>query len=254
MNLEEFFISIPKHEELSNTDLIKYFVYYFQENKEYVMPNDVKNAFLELDLIPYSNINQYLSKHSTGKDTIFIKKEKKGYKLVRAKKELIKKELGYEETIQVSTDLFDINVIKSIPNTPFYLWKIAEQMCACYDNRLYTACFAMIRKLIETLIIECYEKNKIQDNIIGDDGNYFSLSTLIDKYTACNKMNASKNLKESFKNIKYYGDLSVHNRKFFAGKDDIDKLKNSLRQSVQEIILNIDYPNWNYEDKDKNKK
>lgn len=247
MSLEEFFLSIPKCEELTNADFIKYFVYYFQADKEYIMPIDIKNAFLELDLIPYSNINQYLSKHSTGKDAMFIKKEKKGYKLVRAEKELIKEQLNYEETMKVSTDLFDINVIKSIPNTPFYLWKISEQMCACYDKKLYTACFAMMRKLVETLIIECYEKNKLQKDIIGEDGNYFSLSTLIDKYVNCNIMNASKNLKESFKNIKYFGDLSVHNRKFFAKKDDIDKLKNSLRQSVQEIILNIDYPNWNNE-------
>lgn len=249
MSIEEFFLKIPNVEEITNADLIKYFVYYYQNTNEYVMPVDIKNAFTELDLIPYSNINQYLSQHSNGKNAIFIKSNKKGYKLVRTEKESISKILNNEITIKVSTELFDINVIKNIPNTPFYLWKIAEQMCACYDNGLYTACFAMMRKLIETLIIECYEKNKIQNDIVGTDGNYYSLSTLIDKYISCDKMNASKNLKESFKNIKYYGDLSVHNRKFFAGKDDIDKLKNYLRQSVQEIILNIDYKNWDYENK-----
>lgn len=249
MSLEEFFISIPNYKELSNTELIKYFVYYYQYEDEYVKPNKIKNAFAELDLIPYSNINQYLSQHSIGKKAMFIKKEKRGYKLVRVFKEILENELNTEVRIEISKDLFDINIIKDIPNTPYYLWRIAEQMCACYDKKLYTACFGMMRKLIETLIIECYEKNKIQNDIIGEDGNYFSLSTLIDKYVSCNIMNASKNLKESFKNIKYFGDLSMHNRKFFAGKHDIDKLKNPLRQSVQEIILNIDYPNWDYESK-----
>lgn len=251
MKLEEFFLSIPNCRELSSTDLIKYFVYYFQNENQYVMPNDIKKAFGELDLIPYSNVNQYLSKNCSGRNAIFIKTPQKGYKLVRNIKELIENELSEEKILNISKDLFDINIIKNIPRAPYYLWKIAEQMCACYDSKLYTACFAMIRKLIETLIIECFEKNKIQNQIISNDGNYFSLGTLIDKYVACNMMNASKNLKDSFKNIKYYGDLSVHNRKFIAGKNDIDKLKNSLRQAVQEIILNIDYPNWDYGEKNK---
>lgn len=245
MSIEEFLKKIPDYDKLSNKELIKYFVYYYQNEEEYVAPNNIKRAFTELSLIPYSNINQYLSQNSKGRGAIFIKKEKKGYKLVRKIKETVKNELNDTNNIEISTDLFDINIIKNIPNTPYYLYKIAEQMCACYDKKIFTACFAMMRKLIETLIIECYEKNKMENDIKGEDDNYFQLSTLIDKYTSCKAMRASKNLKDSFKKIKYYGDLSVHNRKFFANKDDIDQLKQPMRQAVQEIILNIDYSNNN---------
>lgn len=139
--------------------------------------------------------------------------------------------------------MFDITLL-DIPNVPFYFKKIVEQMCACYDQKLYTACFAMIRKLIETLIIECFERYSIEEDIKDKNGEFFYLNILIDKYIVSKKWNASRNINNSFKQIKKYGDLSVHNRRFFATKTDIDNMKDEMRQSVQEIILTIDYPNW----------
>lgn len=41
-----------------------------------------------------------------------------------------------------------------------------------------------------------------------------------------------------------YGDLSGPNRRFFAHKSDFEKFKFELRQTVQEIVLIIDYPHW----------
>lgn len=75
------------------------------------------------------------------------------------------------------------------------------------------------------------------------NSNFYHLSVLIEKYESSLNWNASVNLKKSFKNIKKYGDLSVHNRRFFAKKFDIDNLKSDMRIAIQEIILAIDYSN-----------
>ena len=75
------------------------------------------------------------------------------------------------------------------------------------------------------------------------NSNFYHLSVLIEKYESSLNWNASVTLKKSFKNIKKYGDLSVHNRRFFAKKSDIDNLKSDMRIAIQEIILAIDYSN-----------
>ena len=75
------------------------------------------------------------------------------------------------------------------------------------------------------------------------NSNFYHLSVLIEKYESSLNWNASVNLKKSFKNIKQYGHLSVHNRRFFAKKSDIDNLKSDMRIAIQEIILAIDYSN-----------
>src|SRR3989339_1459690 len=49
--------------------------------------------------------------------------------------------------------------------TRSYLHEIVRQINGCYDATFYDACSVMIRRLVETLIIEVYEHKKIQNKI-----------------------------------------------------------------------------------------
>lgn len=71
------------------------------------------------------------------------------------------------------------------------------------------------------------------------------MSDLIPKFINSSKWNVSRSLSSYIKKVKKYGDLSAHNRRFIAHKSDFDKFKFELRQTVQKMILLIDYPNWN---------
>lgn len=246
IELENFYDNIPDKEKTPYSEFILYFIYFYskKEKCEYVTISQIMDAYRELGLKPYSNVSAFLNSKVKGKNSVVLKDPKKGYRLARIENQKFEKIFEDDENIKVTKELFDINVIEQIPNVPYYIKKIAEQMCACYDKKLYTACFAMIRKLIETLIIECFERYSIEEDIKDTNGEFFYLNLLIDKYIISKKWNASRNINNSFKQIKRYGDLSVHNRRFFATKTDIDNMKNEIRQSVQEIILTIDYPNW----------
>ena len=102
-----------------------------------------------------------------------------------------------------------------------------------------------MRKLIETLNIETFERFGV-DNLIKDaNGDFFFLSNLILKYENSGKWNVSRNLHKNIEKVKKYGDLSAHNRRFQAKKSDIDDFKFELRQVIQEMVLTIDYPNCN---------
>lgn len=73
---------------------------------------------------------------------------------------------------------------------------------------------------------------------------FFYLSDLIPRYLESSKWNSSRNINSCLKIVKKYGDLSAHNRRFLAKKTDIAGFKFELRQALQEIILTIDYSNW----------
>ena len=91
-------------------------------------------------------------------------------------------------------------------------------------------------------MIECFERYGVDSEIKDQNDGFFYLSDLIPRYLNSPKWNASRNIRKSLTSVKKYGDLSAHNRRYLAKKNDIDSFKTELRQAVQEIILTADYP------------
>lgn len=240
-SLDDFIKNIPNFDKLSSSEMIPYFVYYlYDESQLPVTPKMVCNCYENLSLIPYSNVSAYLSKNSGGKNAFFLK-GKSGYSLTRQKRETIRNIIRDDIPNTPSNALIDLSILDG---TPFYIKKIAEQMCCCYDSKLYDACLVMMRKLFETLIIECFERHSSAHEIKDANGNFYYLSDLISIFILCNHWSVSRNLEKHIKLVKKYGDLSAHNRRFFVKKKEIDGFKFEMRQCLQEIILLIDYENW----------
>lgn len=77
---------------------------------------------------------------------------------------------------ELTEQLFPIELVE---NSRGYIENVAKQSILCYQNGLYDGSLVMIRKLIETLIIETFEKHKLEAKIKGSDGFYYYLSDLI---------------------------------------------------------------------------
>lgn len=240
-SIDEFVEYVPEFETLTAGEMIPYFVFFCSQNSSQgVAPKVIRDCFDTLSLAPYSNIAAYLSGKSSGKNAIFLKK-KTGYILTRAQRNTIEKSLNVGIELRPTNNLVDLSLLNG---TPYYVKKISEQMSCCYDNGLYDACLVMMRKLFETLIIECYERFSSTSEITDANGNFYYLSELIPQYLHSNHWSVSRNFEKHIKNVKKFGDLSAHNRRFFAGKPDIDGFKFDMRQCLQEIILTIDYQSW----------
>ena len=241
-NLKSFSVKITDINTRSSGELIKYFAYYLQciEEVGSFTGSHITQCFTELLIKPYSNISAYLSLKTTSKPPMFLK-TKDGYKLTKHSIEQINAELSIPIEIPTTDELLDLTILES---APYYLKSIAKQMAQCYECNLYDATLVLMRKLVETLIIECFERFGIEDNIKDNNGNFLFLSDLIPRYLASNKWNSSMNIGKSIKEVKKYGDLSAHNRRFQAKKSDIVSFKFELRQTIQEIILTIDYSTW----------
>lgn len=148
---------------------------------------------------------------------------------------------GVQKSAAVNTELFDLNMFA---DTRGYLKKIASQASQCYQYQLYDACFVLIRKLTEALIIEVFERHRLENKIKDSDGHYFFLSQLIGSLLNEKSWNLSRNTVNGLPKLKKLGDASAHNRRFMAQKSDIDKLED-LRMILEELIHLIDYSSWN---------
>jgi hypothetical protein len=124
-----------------------------------------------------------------------------------------------------------------VRGTRGYIEKVANQANGCYANGWYDACAVMIRRLIETLIIESFEKHQISNKIKNSSGDFLYLRDLITLTLNETSWNLSRNCKSALPKLKDIGDKSAHSRRFIAQRGDIDKILDELRVVVQEMVF-----------------
>lgn len=123
-----------------------------------------------------------------------------------------------------------------VKNTRGYIEKIANQINGCYELGWFDACAVMIRRLLETLIIEVFEHHKIEAKI-KNNGDYVYLRDLINITLAENSWTLGRNTKNALPKLKDIGDKSAHSRRFIAVRNDIDDIKVELRGVIQELLI-----------------
>jgi len=121
-------------------------------------------------------------------------------------------------------------------NTRGYLEKVGNQVNGCYERGWYDGCTVMLRRLIETLIIEAFEHHGIAGKIKGESGDFLYLRDLISKALGETTWNLSRNTKRALPQLKDIGDRSAHSRRYNAHRADVDKVIPDLRVVVQEFV------------------
>jgi hypothetical protein len=146
----------------------------------------------------------------------------------------IERELGEEGVAPSSHQV----IMKSLTHdTRSYIVQIAQQINGAYENGWYDACAVMIRRLVETLIIETFEKHGVEHKIKSPTGDYFFLRDLITATLNETAWSPSRNLKAALPKLKDVGDKSSHNRFFVAKRGDIQPLIADIRSVVQELLF-----------------
>ena len=123
-----------------------------------------------------------------------------------------------------------------VRGTKGYIEKVAHQVNGAYQNGWYDASAVMIRRLLETLIIECYEAHKIESQIKDSTGNYLFMKDLVDKVLAEPAWTLGRSARSVLPKLKDLGDKAAHNRRYNAMRQDIDKVIPHLREVVQELV------------------
>lgn len=123
-----------------------------------------------------------------------------------------------------------------VRGTRGYIEKVANQVNGCFEKGWYDACAVMIRRLIETLLIEAFESKKIEHRIKDSNGDFLYLDEIIDKALSEPSWNLSRNTKRALPRLKKVGDLSAHSRRYNAHFKDIEAIIADVRIVVQEFV------------------
>jgi hypothetical protein len=126
--------------------------------------------------------------------------------------------------------------LELVVGTRLYIERAVLQLNASYDGGLYDCCAVMCRRLLETLIIEVYEKHNRADELKAKDGHFMMFSGLLNVIENDKAFNLGRNSVQGLKDFKKLGDLSAHNRRYNARADDIDRVRDGLRVAIEELL------------------
>lgn len=120
-----------------------------------------------------------------------------------------------------------------------YVEAVCRELNGCFRAAYYNGAAVMLRRLLETLIIEAYEHLKRESEIKDGGGNYFMLADLTER--ACGEkghsgLNLGRDAKVALKDARQIGNWAAHARRFIAHASDLTKLQSGARILVQELI------------------
>jgi hypothetical protein len=124
-----------------------------------------------------------------------------------------------------------------VKGTRGYVEKVVNQINGCYEKGWFDGCAVMMRRMVETLIVECFEKHGIADKIKNPaTGDFLFLGDLVDKTLQETSWNLGRNTKQGLPRLKVIGDQSAHNRRYNAHREDVDKVSNDFRVACEELL------------------
>jgi hypothetical protein len=123
-----------------------------------------------------------------------------------------------------------------VRGTRGYIERVVNQINGCYEKGWFDGCAVMMRRLVETLIIECYEHHQIDHRIKNASGDFLYLGDLVDKTLHETAWNLGRNTKQGLPKLKNIGDQSAHNRRYNAHREDVDKISTDFRVACEELL------------------
>lgn len=139
------------------------------------------------------------------------------------------------EQIEPSEELFSLEVVEG---TRRYIENLAVQANGCYQKGWYDACAVMIRRMVEILIVDCFEEHGIASKIEDADGNYCGLAQLIGLFLNDNTWHIPRPVKKHLPklgDLKEIGDTAAHGRHLVT-KKQIEDVAQAVAYAFQGLI------------------
>lgn len=135
--------------------------------------------------------------------------------------------------IKVSDDLLPGAVI---PGTRKYLLELAHQINGAYDVGFYDACAVLCRRMIESLLVECFDHAGLLSEIQKQNGNLEMLDAIIQKAKTGQHIRLPRGTAAIIDKIKEVGDTAAHDRYHITTKPDIDEYKTGFRKVISQLL------------------
>jgi Domain of unknown function (DUF4145) len=232
------FCEVVKNLNRSNAEKALAVLWYFDHER----PNIAKTA---------GQLTKVLSDHHIGtpnqtalaasiRKAKLANESKSGFSLKPGSRKIIRDWFPDLDGIQPTIDNASAYLPEPIwKNTRGYIEAVCRELNGSFHHAYYNAAAVMLRRLLETLIIEAYEHLNRETEIKEGGGNYLMLSDLADRI--CGEkghkgVNLGRDSKKALKDAREVGNWSAHARRFIAHAGDLTKLQAGMRLLVQELI------------------
>lgn len=122
-----------------------------------------------------------------------------------------------------------------VKGTRRYLEQIVHQINAAYEYGLYDASAVLMRRLMESLLIEIYLSRGRQIEI-QRNGNFLMLEPIITHVKGDATITLSRAAPKTMDEVKQLGDTAAHDRTYVTQQVDIDDVKARYRKLVTELL------------------
>jgi hypothetical protein len=93
-----------------------------------------------------------------------------------------------------------------------------------------------MRRLMEKMLIECFENRGCASVITNSDGGCVSLSKIISESESGHHISFSRYAPKKMERIKRHADNSAHNRWYTASRTEVDELISPFQILLNELI------------------
>ena len=221
--------------DLSHTDRAVAFLYYYRETQEFEerSVSDLA-ADLQDEGFPRPNVTRLREGLSKSRFTT------RGSRLGVFRLDLRRLEEVtslYEEALARRKVSVSKHVVPPewVAGTRIYLEQMVYQINAAYEYGMYDASAVLLRRLIESLIIEIYIHEE-RHHDIQSDGVFYMLDRLISHITSDVQVSLSRNTPKTMREVKQLGDTAAHDRTYITPQVDIDDVKARYRRLIKELL------------------
>ena len=123
---------------------------------------------------------------------------------------------------------------------PAYIIRLVPQINGSYEHEWYEGTAMVLRRLMETLIIELYSRRGWSRDVQDPDTNEFvPLKALIDKLNGDARLHMQRRTIDGLKKVKEVGDTAAHDFRIMIRKSDLDKIQSAVRLTCERLIFTI---------------
>lgn len=133
---------------------------------------------------------------------------------------------------QASSSVIPMSFVEGTRN---YLVRLVKQINSSYDSGSYDATAVLVRRLMESLIIEVYISQN-RENEIRQNGAFMMLNGLLTYILNDGSIVKSRNFSRGANTIKDIGDTAAHDRTYITPKEDIDDNRRVMRTVISELL------------------
>ena len=123
-----------------------------------------------------------------------------------------------------------------VNGTRKYLEQLAHQINGCYDYGFYDGCAVLCRRMVESLLVEAFDRKGQLSAIQKPDKTVMMLDGIIGHAKSGKYIRLPRGTSEIIEKIKQVGDTAAHDRYHIAGKRDIDDFAVEFRKVISQLV------------------